>query len=126
MNRGFERLAWVLAALLIVGAGARLAVRADPYRAGAPLGAIEDRREHRFRDLSWSSAERLAGGLLAAAERAPDGQSRARLLARFAALQRERGFDAVAQAAAAEARRLGGDDPETRRLLASPFELTPH
>lgn len=125
MTRGLERLVWVLAVLLLAGAGARLVVRPDPYRAGAPLGAVEDRRLHRFRDLSWSQTERLASSVLLAAERAPDRLTRARLLAQFASLQRERGFEAASRAAAAEALRLGGHDAETQRLLASPFEVKP-
>jgi len=125
MSRAQEWIVWVLAALVLVGAGVRAVRLSDPYRSGAPLGSLEDRREHRFRDLSWSNAERLAANLLAAAERAPDALSRARFLARLASLQRERGFEAASRAAAAEALRLGGSDPETRRLLASPLEVTP-
>jgi hypothetical protein len=125
MTRGPVWIVWALAVVLLVATGWRAAARPDAYRAGAALGAIEDRREHRFRDLSWSAAQQLFDFYLQAAERAPDPLTRARNLARLAALQRERGFDAGAQAAAAEALRLGGNDAETRRILANPLELPP-
>jgi hypothetical protein len=125
MTRAQQRIVWSLALLLVVATAWMAARRPDPYRAGAPLGALEDRREHHFRDLGWSSTQRLFEGLLDAAGRAPAGVERARILARVAALQHERGIEEGARAAAAEAMRLGGDDPEVRRLLGTPLEIAP-
>jgi hypothetical protein len=123
MTAAQQRIVWLLALLLGLATAWMAATRPDPYRAGAPLGALEDRREHHFRDLTWSGTQRLFEGLLAAAQRAPDPVSRARFLARVASLQHERGIDEGARAAAAEAMRLGGDDAEVRRLLGTPLEL---
>jgi hypothetical protein len=125
MNITQQRIVWLLALVLSLATGWLAATRPDPYRAGAPLGAIDDRREYHFRHLSYSSTQRLFENLLGAAQRAPDPVSRARMLARVAALQRERGIDDGARAAASEAMRLGGNDAEVQRLLGTPLELPP-
>lgn len=122
MNRLQERIVWGLAALLIGASWARIAMLPDPYAAGA-RSPIEDRRQYRFRDLDWSQTQRLFESLVQAAERAPDDLTRARYLARVAALQHERGMDEAAQAAAREALRFAPNDAETRRLIASPLDL---
>lgn len=116
--------AFVLA--LVVASAWRAARLPDPYRTDAPVGAVEDRREHRFRDLTWSETQRLLQGLLETASRASDAPSRARALAQVASLQRERRLAESAEAAAREALRLSPTDPEVRRLLATPLELPRH
>ena len=122
MSRARERIVWGVAVLLALAAVARLGMLPDPYAAGTAV-PVEDRRQYRFRDFSWSQTQRLFESLLAAAERAPDDVTRARYLARVAALQHERGMDEPAQVAAREALRLAPNDAETRRLIASPLDL---
>ena len=134
MSRIQECLVWALAAILMLTAVVRLGMLPDPYAVGAAgaVGAVravgaavpvEDRRQYRFRALTWSQTQRVFESLVAAAERAPDDVTRARYLARVAALQHERGMDEPAQAAAREALRFAPNDPETRRLIASPLDL---
>lgn len=113
---------WGLAALLLLAAVARIVRLPDPYVAGA-AAPVEDRRQYAFRDLTWSQTQRLFESLVASAERAPDNLTRARFLARVAALQHERGMDEPAQAAAREALRFAPQDAETRRLIAAPLDL---
>lgn len=122
MNRTQERVVWGLAALLLLAAVARIVRLPDPYVAGAG-SPVEDRRQYAFRDLTWSQTQRLFESLVGAAERAPDNITRARFLARVAALQHERGMDEPAQAAAREALRFAPQDAETRRLIAAPLDL---
>jgi len=123
MKRGVLRATWALAILLLAGAGWRARALPDPYRAGAALGAVDDRREHRFRDLTYTQTQRLFDRLLQEATRAQDPAARARGLARIAALQRERGLTEAADAAAGEALRTAPDDPEVRRILSAPLVL---
>ena len=122
MSRIQERIVWALATILMLAAVARLDLLPDPYAVGATV-PVEDRRQYRFRALTWSQTQRLFESLVAAAERAPDDVTRARYLARVAALQHERGMDEPAQAAAREALRFAPNDAETRRLIASPLDL---
>lgn len=122
MNRVQERIVWGLAALLVVASVIRIGLLPNPYAPGV-ASPVEDRRQYRFRDLSWSQTQRLFESLVASAERAPDNVTRARYLARVAALQHERGLDEPAQAAAREAMRFAPQDAETRRLIASPLDL---
>ena len=122
MSRIQECLVWALAAILMLTAVVRLGMLPDPYAVGATV-PVEDRRQYRFRALTWSQTQRLFESLVAAAERAPDAVTRARYLARVAALQHERGMDEPAQAAAREALRFAPNDAETRRLIASPLDL---
>lgn len=122
MNRAQARIVWGLAALLLVTGVVRLGLLPNPYAPGT-AAPVEDRRQYRFRDLTWSQTQRLYESLVAAAERAPDAVTRARYLARVAALQHERGMDEPAQAAAREAMRFAPQDAETRRLIASPLDL---
>jgi hypothetical protein len=117
------RIAWVLALALVAASVWRAASLGDPYRSGVRVGTVEDRREHRFRDLTWSETQHLLKDLLESASRAPDAAARARALARLAALQQERGLAANAAAAAHEALRLAPEDPEVRRLLTTPLEF---
>jgi hypothetical protein len=114
---------WVVAGLLVVVAGWRAVRLPDPYRPGQPLGVIEDRREYHFRDLGYAETQRLLQQLLGSAARASDPRARALELARIAALQHERGLSEPAEAAARDALRLAPDDPEVRRILASPLDL---
>jgi len=114
---------WIVAGLLILVAGWRAVRLPDPYRPGQPLGAIEDRREYHFRDLGYAETQRLLQQLLGSVARASDPRERARGLARVAALQHERGLSEPAEAAARDALRLAPDDPEVRRILASPLDL---
>jgi len=122
LSRIQERIVWALATILMLAAVARLDLLPDPYAVGATV-PVEDRRQYRFRALTWSQTQRLFESLVAAAERAPDDVTRARYLARVAALQHERGMDEPAQAAAREALRFAPNDAETRRLIASPLDL---
>jgi hypothetical protein len=123
MSSGPIRALWALAALLVVVCAWRLARLPDPSQPAASLGTLEDRREHRFRDLGFGETQRLLEALLRRAEATPEPRARALLLARLAALQRERGLDESAQAAAREALRLAGSDPEVQRLLQAPLDL---
>ena len=123
MTRGPLRLLWGLALALLLAAGWRATQLANPYRAGAPVGPIEDRREHHFRNLTQSQTQRLFDSLLLAATQASGPAIRARYLARIAALQRERGLGEAAEAAAREALRAAPNDPEVRRILSAPLEL---
>jgi hypothetical protein len=116
------RIVWAVALLLLAAAGYRASRLPDPYAAGASVGRVEDRREHRFRDLTYTETQRLFEKLLATATRAPDAATRGRALARIAALQRERGLEEAAQAAATEALRFAPHDPEVQRLLQSPLD----
>jgi len=118
------RILWILAAVVVAAACARWLQVPDPYRAGAAI-TVEDRREHRFRDYTWTQTEHLLHALAAEVDRAPDAITRARVLARIASLQNERGFAAQAEAAAREALRLAPSDAETRRLLNAPLVLAP-
>jgi hypothetical protein len=118
-----ERGAWIAAAVLLLAGGWRAASRPNPYAPGAPLPRVEDRRDHRFRDLTYVQAQKLLDSLLRAADRAPDAHQRAVALARAAALQHERGYPESADTAAREAVRIAPNDPEVRRLLASPLDL---
>jgi hypothetical protein len=95
----------------------------DAYVDGAPLGAVEDRREHHFRNLGYAETQELFQRLLRSATDAPDPAARARALARIAALQRERGLVEAADAAAREALRFAPGEPEVRRLLSTPLDL---
>ena len=123
MTRGPLRLAWMVAILLLIAAGWRVRALPDPYRDGAPLGAVDDRREYRFRDLTYTQTQRLFDRLLQEATHASDPVARGRSLARIASLQRERGLTEAADAAAAEALHTAPNDPEVRRLLSAPLQL---
>lgn len=123
MTRLQMQIVWSLAALLVLSAGWRARALPDLSREGAAVGAIEDRREHHFRNLTYSQTQRLFERLLQAAERAPDSATRARDLARIAALQHERGLIEAAEAAAGEALRFAPDDPQVRRLLSTRLDL---
>jgi hypothetical protein len=118
-----ERGLWIVAALLLAAAFWRLGRLPDPYADGSKTVPVEDRRQHRFRDLGWSQTEQLFRSLVTSAEQAPDPVTRARFLARAAALQQERGLGDAAQAAAREALRFAPNDAETRRLLSAPLDL---
>jgi len=113
---------WCVAVLLVLAAGWRAVHLPDPYRPGQPPGVIDDRREYHFRDLGYGATQHLLQQLLGAVARAHDPRARAIALARVAALQHERGLSEPAQAAARDALRLAPDDPEVRRILASPLD----
>ncbi|UCE02598.1 MAG: hypothetical protein JSW67_15405 [Candidatus Latescibacterota bacterium] len=111
------RALWLATFVVLAAAGWRLARIEWTYRSpSAPL-RIEDRREHRFRDLTWSQAEAVLNRLLRQAYAAREPRERALALARVASLQRERGLDAAANAAAREALQLSRNDPEVRAIL---------
>lgn len=116
---------WGLALALVAAAIVRVASTPDPYRVGAPI-VIEDRREHRFRNATWSEAEALLQRIAREVETATDAQTRARALARIASLQQERGYSAQADYAAREALRLAPTDPTVRQLLNTPVPWPDH
>jgi hypothetical protein len=122
-QRWTELVSWAAVTLLLLGGGWRAAIRPNPYAPGAPLPTVEDRRDHRFRNLTYAQAQRLLDGLMRAADRAPDAHQRALALAHAASLQHERGYQEFADRAAREAVRIAGDDSEVRRLLATPLDL---
>lgn len=114
---------WIVAAALVVLAVVRPHGLPDPYAPGAATGTIEDRRQHHFRNWSYARTQELAASLLEEARRATSDRTRALALARLATLQRERGFQAQAEAAAREALRLAGSDPEVRRVVSQPLDV---
>jgi hypothetical protein len=118
-----ERIVWAVAVLLVAASLWRLRAAADPYRPQAPLTALDDRREYHFRNLTFAATRGLFDRLLQEAARAPDPATRARYLARVAALQRERGMSEAAETAAREALRTAPGDVEVQRLLSVPLDL---
>jgi len=117
------RWVWLLVLGLALLAGWRLEAVSWQHQAGASPVAIEDRREHRFRNLTYSQTEHLLDALLRRAYAATTAKERALALARVATLQRERGLQEAAEAAAREALQLSRNDPEVRALLSSPLRL---
>lgn len=107
---------------LVLLAGWRLQAVSWQHDSASPL-AIEDRREHRFRNLTYTQTQRLLDGLLRRAYAATTPKERALALARVAALQQERGLREAAEAAAREALQLSRSDPEVRALLSNPLRL---
>jgi hypothetical protein len=98
------------------------------HEPGAPAPSVQDRRQHRFRNLTYTQTQRLLQGWLRQAYAAATPREQGLALARVAALQRERGLDAAAQAAAQEAMKVSRNDPEVRAILARPLrpdELRP-
>ena len=125
-NRGptsRARWLWLLVLGLALLAGWRLQAVPWQHRAETSPVVIEDRRERRFRDFTYSQTQRLLDGLLRRAYAAATPRERALALARVAALQRERGLREAAAAAAREALQLGGSDPAVRALLSGPLRL---
>jgi hypothetical protein len=114
---------WLLTVLLVATAGWRAARLPDPYRDGAPVGVVEDRREYRFRHLTHSQTTRILEHLIESAANARDRQARARHLARVASVQQERGLTEAAEYAAREALRYATDPAEVRRILETPLDL---
>lgn len=114
---------WVTACVFAGIAAARAVRGPDPYGAGVAAGRIEDRRLHPFRDATYSETQRLFETLLQRASQATDVVTRARALAALSALQRERGMENQALAAAEQAQRLAPTDPEVRRWLTQPIDL---
>lgn len=110
---------WILTAALF----ALTLVRLQNIAAGVAPDVVEDRRQHHFRDWTYTRTETLAASFLEQAGRAGTDAERALALARLAALQRERGLHERAEAAAREALRLAGGDAEVRRVLAAPLDL---
>ncbi len=117
------RLLWLAAAALAAATAWRLTQVSWQYQTTAPALHVEDRREHRFRDLTHTQTQRLLDGLLRRAWNAKVPRERALELARVAALQRERGLADAAAAAEREALQLGGNDPAVRFVLAQPLRL---
>ena len=117
------RWVWLLVLGLALLAGWRLESVSWQHQAGASPVAIEDRREHRFRNLTYSQTEHLLDALLRRAYAATTAKERALALARVATLQRERGLQEAAEAAAREALQLSRSDPEVRALLSGPLRL---
>ena len=122
-RRWIEPVTWAVAVLVLLAGGWRAVSRPDPYAPGSRLPTVEDRRDHRFRNLTYAQAQRLLVGLMHAADQAPNAHHRAVALARAAALQHERGYQEFADDAAREAVRIAGADPEVHRLLAEPLDL---
>jgi hypothetical protein len=83
--------------------------------------SLEDRRAYRFRDLTYTQTVGILRIWLQQAYRGGPPRQRGVALARVAAMQRERGLVAEANAAAEEALRLSGDDREVRAVLARPL-----
>jgi hypothetical protein len=108
---------WIVAIAILLAGVWRLAAVEWSYRS-APPQTVEDRRAHRFRNLTWSQAERVLNRFLRQAYAAREPRERARALARVASLQRERGLDAAATAAAREALQISANDPEVRAILS--------
>ena len=123
MTKAPLRIVWLVAVLLVAAAGWRAARLPDPYRDGAPVGTLEDRRENRFRNLTHSQTSRILEHLIESAANARDGQARARQLARVASVQHERGLAEASEYAAREALRYATDAAEVRRILEAPFDL---
>ncbi len=123
MKKAPVRILWFVTVLLLATAGWRAARLPDPYRDGAPVGAVEDRREYRFRNLTYSQTNRILEHLIETAANARDRQARARQLARVAAIQHERGIAEAADYATREALRYATDPAEVRRILTTPFDL---
>ncbi len=114
---------WLLVLGLALLAGWRLEAVSWQHDSEASPVAIEDRREHRFRNLTYSQTQHLLDALLRRAYAATTPKERALALARVATLQRERGLQEAAEAAAREALQLSRSDPEVRALLSSPLRL---
>ena len=123
MSSAQRRVLWGLAGILLLFCAWRLASQPSPYAAAAPVGAVEDRRLYRFRNLGYMATQDLVEELLRRAAAAPDATVRARWLARLASLQHERGMDEPARAAAGEALRLDANDAEVQRLMRAPLDL---
>jgi DNA-binding phage protein len=111
---------WGVVTVLALGVGARLIALSAPQ---PPAPAVEDRRQHHFRTFTYSQTERLVTGLLHQAYQARTPRERALALARVAAVQRERGLDEAATAAAREALQQSGGDPAIRTILSNPLRL---
>lgn len=114
---------WLAACICTGIAAARAVDRSKPDAAGAPVGVIEDRRLHHFRNATYTETQRWFNLLLERAGRATDSVTRARALAALSSLQRERGMQNQATAAAEQALRLAPTDPEVQRLLAQPLDV---
>jgi len=117
------RWAWGLVAVLALLVGWRLHTVPWRHLAGSPAPAVEDRRQHHFRNLTYTQTQRLVEGLLRNAYAASTPRERALALARVAVVQRERGLDEAAAAAAREATQLAGGDADVRSILAGPLRL---
>jgi hypothetical protein len=109
---------WILVVLLGLGIAWQVQRVTWLHEPSAPAPIVEDRRQHHFRDLTYSETERLLQGWLRQAYAASTPRERGLALARAAALQRERGLDAAAQAAAREAMKVSGNDPGVRAILS--------
>ena len=120
---GHWRWPWAVVVILAVFVGWRLQQLSWRPLPASLAPAVEDRRQHHFRNFTYSQTERLVEGLLRHAYIAPTPRERALALARVAVVQRERGMDEAAAAAAREAMQLGGGDAAIRAILASPLRL---
>ena len=117
------RVLWLVALLIAAATAWRLAKVARPQAAEAAPIAVEDRREHHFRNLTLTQTQRLLDTLLRRAWNAKEPHERALELARVAAVQRERGLVEAAAAAEREALQLAGNDPAVRAALSQPLRL---
>ncbi len=127
MGRPLALILWCIAAAVFVVAAVR-AVRVEwTYLPGSPPPRVEDRREHRFRNFTYSQAERMLRYLVRQAQSAATPRERALALARVAAMQQERGFLDSARSAGEEALQLSATDPalhsEVRGILTNPLRL---
>ena len=120
---GYILWTWAVLAVLAVVVGWRLQVVTYRHLSESPAPVVEDRRQHHFRNLTYTQTQRLVETLLRSAYIAATPRDRALALARVAAVQRERGLDEAAAAAAREAMSLSGDDPAVRAILAAPLRL---
>ena len=115
------RALWVLAAALLAISAWRLTSQTWSQLPPDPSSPIEDRRAYRFRDLTYTQTVGILRIWLQQAYRGGPPRQRGLALARVAAMQRERGLVAEANAADEEALRLSGDDREVRAVLARPL-----
>ena len=112
---------WVLAATLLLAAVWRTSSRTWSQLPAGPHARIEDRRANRFRDTSYTQMQGILKVWLQQAYVAGPPRRRGLALARVAAMQRERGLAPEANAAAQEALRVSGNDPEVRAALSRPL-----
>lgn len=127
MGRPIALILWCVAAAVFVVAVVR-SVRVEwRHLPGSPPPRVEDRREHRFRNFTYSQAERMLRYLVRQAQSAQTPRDRAIALARVAAMQQERGLIEPARSAGEEALQLSANDPalrsEVRGILTKPLRL---
>ena len=115
---------WAVIAAWALAVGWRLQTVSWRHPSGTRTPpAVDDRRQHHFRHLTYTQTQRLVDGLLRSAYAAPSPRERALALARVAVVQRERGLLEAAAAAAREAMQMAPNDADVRATLAAPLRL---